>query len=182
MIARLFGKLPAHGDFVCRGFVRAECDSYDRWLSASLADALAEHGEAFGRLYESAPPWRFALDDGRGGRAGGAIALSQDSAGRRFPVYLEVQALSAAAPVAVAAAAEELLFRAIAERWTADALAGAAGAVTCLKDEDQGDEAQGDEAGLWWLEGAGAADALTGDRPRDLLSRMLAATVTGDPA
>ena len=43
----LFGKLPAHGDFVARGIDAAGRAELDDWLSASLADARAALGEAF---------------------------------------------------------------------------------------------------------------------------------------
>ena len=159
--ARLHGKLPAHGDFVTRGFTRAEAEACDAWLSDALADARAVHGAAFDARYDVAPPWRFA-DEG----VGGALALSQDAAGRRFPVYLE---RSTSAPHAAAAAIEELLYRAIAERWTADALATAAEAL------DLGGEEAVPDTLTWWLEGGDAA--LDGTRPTELLTRMLAVEV-----
>lgn len=161
MTARLHGKLPAHGDFVTRGFTRAEVEACDAWLSASLADARAVHGAAFDARHDHAPPWRFA-----GKRLGGALALSQDAAGRRFPIYLD---LSTAVPLAAAAAIEELLYRAIMEPWTADALAAAAAAL-----ELAGEDAIADP-GRWWLEGSDAT--LRGARPPELLTRMLAVEV-----
>ncbi len=161
MTARLHGKLPAHGDFVTRGFARAEAEACDAWLSDALAEARAAHGAAFDARYDFAPPWRFA-----GEGTGGALALSQDAAGRRFPIYLEVPS---AAPLVTAAASEELLYRAIAERWTADALAAAAEAL------DLGAEETMPDAPRWWLEGSDAA--LDGTRPTELLTRMLSVEV-----
>ncbi len=159
--ARLYGKLPAHGDFVSRGFTRAEAEACDAWLSDALAHARAAHDAAFDTRYDFAPPWRFAGED-----MGGALALSQDTAGRRFPIYLEVPSAS---PLAAAAASEELLYRAIAERWAADALTAAAEALDPALEEAMPD------APIWWLEGSDAA--LDGTRPLELLSRMLSVEV-----
>jgi type VI secretion system ImpM family protein len=108
--ARLFGKLPAHGDFVARGLDAAERARLDEWLSASLATARERLGDGFDAAYDSAPPWRFT-DNG----VAGALAPSQDAAARRFPVLLLVDG----APE-LAAACEALLYHAIVERLTAD--------------------------------------------------------------
>ena len=153
--ARLYGKLPAHGDFVSRGFSRAEAEACDAWLSASLADAHAAHGAGFAARYDGALPWRYA-----GAGRQGALTPSQDAAGRRFPLYLDVK-------TGLAAKVEELLYRAIAERWTADALIAAAEALS--------DEAEPTDGERWWLDGGDAA--LSGSCPPDLLTRMLAVEV-----
>ncbi len=162
MTARLYGKLPAHGDFVSRGFTRAEAEVSDAWLSASLADAREGHGAAFEVRHDLAPTWRFAND-----ATGGALALSQDAAGRRFPIYLE---LPTPAPLAAAAAIEDLLYQAIAERWSADALAAAAEALDLPREDGAPAKPR------WWL--AGDEDgALGGARPPELLAHMLAVEV-----
>lgn len=159
--ARLYGKLPAHGDFVSRGFTRGEAEACDAWLSASLAHARAGHGAAFDARYDHAPPWRLAGED-----VGGALAPSQDAAGRRYPVLL---LLDTPAPRSAAAAVEELLYRAIAERWTADALVAAAEALELSHEPDVGSDAH------WSVEGDPVT--LTGAYPPDLLTRMLAVEV-----
>ena len=159
MTARLYGKLPAHGDFVSRGFTREVTESYDAWLSASLADARAVHGDAFEARYDRALPWRFA----RGG-TGGAITPSQDMAGRRFPIFV---LLDNPAPLTTAEAIEDLLYKAIAGRWTADTLIAAVGAldVPCEREPLRG-------SGRWFL--AGETTTLTGSQPAELLTHMLA--------
>lgn len=112
MSAKLFGKLPAHGDFVSRGLSAAEREMVDLWLSASLADARATYEELFDETYDWALPWA-----GEGEGVAGAIAASQDAAGRRFPALLLCRGGDAVA----------LLSEAIAERWDADRLVAAAG-------------------------------------------------------
>ncbi len=114
MTARLFGKLPAHGDFVARGCTSAEQASLDAWLTASLADAQARFGAGFADRFDVALPWQ-----GSGPGAVGVIAASQDAAGRRYPLVL------------ICAAADDLeglIYAAVTERWDADRLAETAGA------------------------------------------------------
>ena len=43
----LFGKLPAHGDFVARGLTPDAQAAWDDWASAGLERAMSELGEAF---------------------------------------------------------------------------------------------------------------------------------------
>ena len=147
VMALLFGKLPAHGDFVTRGVAAAERSMLDAWLSASLAAAREALGDAFDARYDQAQPWR-----AEGAGVSGAIALSQDAAGRRFPLLL-------LAGAGRAAACEDLLYRAIAERWDVDAVTAAAesvpeGAVT-----------------HWFGPGGGER---SGAMPPDLIAGMLA--------
>ncbi len=159
--ARLYGKLPAHGDFVWRGFTRDEAEACDAWLSASLADTRAMYGAVFNARFDHAPPWRFVRD-----WTGGALAPSQDAAGRRFPVLL---LLDTPAPRSASAALEELLYQAIAERWTADALVVGAGALDLAHEPEAGSDAG------WSVEGE--TMTLDGAYPPDLLTRMLAVEV-----
>jgi type VI secretion system protein ImpM len=151
----LFGKLPAHGDFVSRGLAAEERDALDAWLSASLNDARERCGDAFEALFDAAPAWRFA----DGARAG-VLAASMDKAGRRFPLWLAVEGGSCGD-------CEDLLYRALAEGWDADLLLARAAA---LAPEAGPPPHQG-----WWIEdAAGAVVAHSPDpRPADLLHAML---------
>jgi len=81
--ARIFGKLPAHGDFVARGIGAAEREALDAWLSGEMLAARAALGGDFEERYDRAPPWRFAGPDGAG-----VLVASVDGVGRRFPLYL----------------------------------------------------------------------------------------------
>lgn len=143
MSAIVFGKLPAHGDFVARGLTAAQRSALDAWLSESLADARAAYPD-FEARFDQALPWRCT-----GTGVAGAIAASQDGAGRRFPLLILTDADEAAA--------EDLLYAAITQRWDADQLsqAGAApdGDVDC------------------WF---GGARTLSGEMPATLLREMLA--------
>ncbi len=158
--ARLFGKLPAHGDFVARGVAAAEREALDLWLSGEMVTARALLGDAFDDRYGRVPPWRFA-----GSGEAGVLIASVDKVGRRYPLYLGVEGGENAAEQC-----EELVYRAFSEGWDADRLAGDAAAIP---------SAEG-EAGppRWWTlggEGFGAAFR-EGERPEGLLATMLMTT------
>lgn len=144
MTAWIFGKLPAHGDFVARGMAAAERATFDSWLSTALLAARDVYGAKFEARFDVAQPWR-AEGDG----VTGALAASQDSAGRRYPLLL--LSYDAEDP-------EGLLYAAITQGWSADRLS---------------DEAGGAPGGLVtrWL---GVAAERAGERPADLLTAMLA--------
>jgi type VI secretion system protein ImpM len=84
----LFGKLPAHGDFVRRqlpgGFVRL----WDEWLQGGIAAAQDSEGDGFAEMWTGAGPLRFHLPAGACGdhAVAGVLLCSQDSVGRRFPL------------------------------------------------------------------------------------------------
>lgn len=148
MTALLFGKLPAHGDFVARGVGQAQRQALDAWLSASQAAAVAAYPD-FADRFDRALPWR-----AEGVGVAGAITPSQDAVGRRFPLLLLVVGDGDAG-----AHCEDLLFRAIGEGWDADRLAAEAGAAP-------------DMPVVGWT---GPDDTrLAGERPADLLTAMLA--------
>ncbi|MDB5415895.1 MAG: Protein phosphatase ImpM [Rubritepida sp.] len=97
----LFGKLPAHGDFVRRLLPRSFVAPWDAWLSEGVAaarEALGEHWEA---AWEAAPVWRFRLAPGVCGpdAAFGVVVTSADTVGRHFPLTLAaVLPMAAVAP------------------------------------------------------------------------------------
>lgn len=166
MSAMLFGKLPAHGDFVSRGIVPDVRDQWDVNLSTSIA---AARGEAFDAHYGTAPPWRFIRPEVNRWLAG-AIALSMDSAGRRFPIVGGVFIDTPSSAESIAAQCEVALFSALGEGWTADQLAAALAniAATETLDIDAG-------TGLWWVDGGADVGiaSLTGPLPPTLISAML---------
>lgn len=106
MTPRLFGKLPAHGDFVARGCSLEDRTALDGWLTGSLADAQVRFGPAFADRFDAALPWR-----GEGEGSVALITASQDAAGRRYPLVLFASMVD-----------ENMLFAAIADRWDADRL------------------------------------------------------------
>lgn len=121
----LFGKLPAHGDFVMRGLSEPERDAWDAWGAEALSALRGAAGEAFEDVHGAAPPWRFVVGGEAGWRAG-ALSPSVDNVGRRY--LLAVGAGSLPGPVAGAcgllltAAAETLIYDALAQGLTADAV------------------------------------------------------------
>lgn len=169
----LYGKLPAHGDFVSRGLNHAERDRLDGWLAASMAGARAALGDGFEDRYDTAPPWRFANADWTG-----ALVPSIDGVGRRFPLLVGVAGAGGAAEQ-VAEACEELLYLAIGEGWDADRLAEAAGAVALGGPPLDGEPLLAGDAGpapRWWTLGGDAFEpaALGQAWPDELVAVMLA--------
>lgn len=167
MSAFLYGKLPAHGDFVGRGLEPTARDELDAWLAASLAHAREMLGGRFDEAYDSAPPWRFAWREGRGTTAG-AMAASVDGVGRRYPILLALDGLAAAEVTSAAGLMEGLLYTALAEGWDADRLHAAAMALEPAAGEGKADE------GWWTVDADGSTVArLSGARPVGLWTAML---------
>lgn len=169
--AQLFGKLPAHGDFIARGLMPAERDALDDWLAASLARAQQRLGDRFGDAFDAAPAWRFAerRDDGW---LAGALAPSIDSAGRRYPILAVRQARSADYVAATAKHCEGAIYDALGGGWDADTLA--AGIEAPPTSQASAEDAWNGGEGWWSLGGGGFAPShLPGRRPSELLAAML---------
>lgn len=86
----LYGKVPAHGDFVRRGLPTSFVGPWDAWLAAGIAAARERLGSHWEAAWDSAPAWRFALPAGVCGpdAVAGVMLPSQDQVGRRFPITL----------------------------------------------------------------------------------------------
>ena len=160
MSVQLFGKLPAHGDFVARGLSAEARDALDMWLSEGLAASRDALGPDFDDLYDRAPPWRFVLpEDG----VAGVLVPSMDRAGRRYPLWLAVEGADD-----VAEQVEALLYSGFAQGWNADRLVAEAGGFAPAAAPHAG------EARWWTLGGEGFAPAqLSGARPPALFQVML---------
>lgn len=163
----LFGKLPAHGDFVARGLGDSEAGALDDWLSASLSDAATM--EDFDSLYTQAPAWRFIATISRMAMCG-VIAPSLDSVGRQFPILAGVAAGENTGMLIDAVEAH--LYDAFANGQTADALFAALSTFPGLPEEAVVLSPTG-----WFLENADkvVVDRLDGERPPDLLRHMVEA-------
>lgn len=125
----LFGKVPAHGDFVRRGLPSSFVTPWDEWLQAGMSLAREALGARWQAAWDSAPAWRFALPAGVCGpdAVAGVMLPSEDTVGRRFPITLAALLPRGAAPP-VAAWFDALEGAALAGRdgrADADALAAA---------------------------------------------------------
>lgn len=165
--AFLFGKLPAHGDFVARGLASGERDALDTWLSAEMAAARADGGSAFEDAFDAAPVWRFATADGAAWRAG-ALAPSVDAVGRRFPLLFGWTDIASEAVGEAAIAAEHALFNAISEGWDADRLVNLE--PPCAGADESASSREG-----WWTDTGDIA--FTDPHPAGLLRAMLATAI-----
>lgn len=94
----LFGKLPAHGDFVARGLSDEAERLLDDWASREIETARTALGDDFDAAHDAAPPWGFIAGPGVLGEGWrwGAIAASVDTAGRRFVVVAGLDGLDPA--------------------------------------------------------------------------------------
>lgn len=167
--ALLFGKLPAHGDFVGRGIAPDDREALDLYLAGSLAAARATLGEdAFEDFYEQAPPWRFAWRHAEGWTAG-AMALSVDGVGRRYPILAALAGIGDDAVEGAADAIENLLYDALHGSWDADRLFAA---LTTAPVEQLG-AWEGGEG--WWTLGSDPFNEayLLGARPAGLMTAVL---------
>lgn len=137
MIPGLFGKMPAHGDFVRRGFDDATVTALDAWIAAGperVRERCADD-DHYADWLRAAPPWRFWAPPGWMGECAvhGALAPSVDRVGRYFALVVGVAGdVGATLAAAVAApqwadAAEALIYRALGEGMHADALHAALG-------------------------------------------------------
>lgn len=86
----LYGKLPAHGDFIERNLSREFVDAWDNWLQQSILSSQSQLNENWLNTYMISPIWRFALSPGCLDQHPwlGIILPSVDSVGRYFPLTL----------------------------------------------------------------------------------------------
>lgn len=120
----LYGKLPSHGDFLCRRAPDAFVDAWDAWLQECLASSRAALGDRWLDLYLTSPVWRFAFAADVCGPTPvlGLMTPSVDRVGRYFPLTIVAEAPADVGPFMVAtdgvaffAAAEQLLVDTLAE-------------------------------------------------------------------
>ena len=86
----LFGKLPAHGDFVTRNLPGSFMSVWDEWLQRCVRGTQETLGDAWLDVYLTSPLWRFALSSGVVDEQvwAGLIMPSVDSVGRYFPLTI----------------------------------------------------------------------------------------------
>ena len=172
--AWLFGKLPAHGDFIGRGLSPEMREQLDLWLSAELARARTRFAD-FDERYRLAPPWSFRDCDPAGNWSGGALCLSVDAVGRRFPILVAVPAPGPVEAWGVADAALDLVFGALGEGWEAPRLHDALGEIAAPEGSpDAGPSSSAGEESGWVIAAEdGTRIEASGRYPDGLIERMM---------
>jgi len=89
MALAVYGKHPAKGDFLDHGVPGALRPALEGWLDQVLAQARADLGSDWERVWAAAPPLRFWLGEAVWGQpVCGVMVPTQDRVGRRFPLVL----------------------------------------------------------------------------------------------
>lgn len=107
----LYGKIPAHGDFISRGLQREQISEIDNWLTAWFERAKTDWGQSFEDNYRASQPWIFS-----GEHIAAILMPSFDRVERLFPLFVCVGAGARAQRLYDAA------FSAIAEPQTVELL------------------------------------------------------------
>jgi type VI secretion system protein ImpM len=89
----VYGKLPAHGDFIQRNLPQGFVREWDVWLQHFVSGTKEKMGGDWLDLYLTSPIWRFALSSGvlEAGRWAGIMLPSVDQVGRYFPFTIAVR-------------------------------------------------------------------------------------------
>ena len=83
----LFGKLPAHGDFVQRNLSSGFINVWDEWLQHFIAGTQEQLGNSWLDVYLTSPLWRFVFSSGviDENNWAGIMIPSVDRVGRYYP-------------------------------------------------------------------------------------------------
>ncbi len=89
----LFGKLPAHGDFVQRNLSAGFINAWDEWLQHFISGTQEQLGEAWLDIYLTSPLWRFVFSSGiiDENNWTGVMIPSVDRVGRYYPFSIVKQ-------------------------------------------------------------------------------------------
>ncbi|MFT3809648.1 MAG: type VI secretion system-associated protein TagF [Micropepsaceae bacterium] len=84
----LFGKMPAHGDFISRGLDDETIEAADAAVAEAVTVAALKWDYRWDDVYVETPVWRFIAAPGVLGRdwAAGVFMASVDAVGRQFPL------------------------------------------------------------------------------------------------
>lgn len=148
----LFGKLPAHGDFVRRGWPDETIDAVDGWLTSGMAAARESRDDAdFAAWLHAAPLWQGYVPPGMLGPLAlhVGVAPSIDRAGRLFPIAAGVAGEAEVVwPHAsgFGAALDAAIYDALAGRVDADGLVDA-----IAVDPGMAPDTEAPTTSSWWL-------------------------------
>jgi type VI secretion system protein ImpM len=83
----LYGKLPAHGDFIYRNLPTSFINTWDAWLQGFVSCSQEQLGDSWLDTYLTSPIWRFAFSEGVIDQHvwAGIVLPSVDRVGRYFP-------------------------------------------------------------------------------------------------
>lgn len=83
----LFGKLPAHGDFVQRNLPANFINTWDEWLQHFISGTKEQLGDTWLDVYLTSPLWRFVFSSGviDENNWAGIMIPSVDRVGRYYP-------------------------------------------------------------------------------------------------
>lgn len=83
----IFGKLPAHGDFIQRNLPAGFINVWDEWLQHFISGTREQLGENWLEIYLTSPIWRFTLSAGVIDKNSwaGIMLPSVDRVGRYYP-------------------------------------------------------------------------------------------------
>lgn len=99
----LFGKLPAHGDFIYRDLPSNFINAWDAWLQGFVGSSREQIGEQWLDVYLTSPIWRFAFSAGVIDQYAwaGIMLPSVDRVGRYFPFSIATRLPASSNPLAV---------------------------------------------------------------------------------
>lgn len=99
----VFGKLPAHGDFLSRNLPTQFVNVWDSWLQGYVSSSQEQIGESWLDVYLTSPIWRFVFSAGVVDQNlwQGILLPSVDRVGRYFPLSLVRPLPANVAPAAV---------------------------------------------------------------------------------
>ena len=88
----IYGKLPAHGDFLVRNLPQTFIDVWDEWLQCVVAGSRNILADDWLEFYLTSSVWRFGLNAGVIDQLcwAGILVPSVDSVGRYFPLTIAV--------------------------------------------------------------------------------------------
>lgn len=99
----LYGKLPAHGDFIFRNLNPEFITLWDEWLQHYISGSREQIGDSWLDIYLTSPIWRFVFSPGVIDEKvwAGLMMPSVDRVGRYFPISIVKPLAKSVSPVNV---------------------------------------------------------------------------------